>query len=453
MTIRENELQGVRSQGVPIQNPGLSYWQRTTRAFSLLNINRNSPVPPACSHVIIGSGLSGSLTAFELVEGGVRGEDIVILEAREAAGGASSRNAGHVRPDAFRGFTAYSNVHGADQAVKILENERLVLQRITDFVSRHNVQCDLHPTTTFEVCMTPEFAAYAAASVQACKEAGVDVSHVQFYEREEARAKTRVKNAVAAYEWPAASSHPAKLAQWLIRDVVSKGVRLFTHCPVTKVQKATSSESTQTASLQQEASTRQLWNVFTPRGSVTTPTVIHCTNAYASFLLPHLAPHVTPNRAQAHSLVATPAFSAEHTLASTYSLRYSLHHYYSLIQRQGDGTMILGVSRSNPSLSPETQATTVSLDDSYFNKEILEDGLRQLRVLFPEFDGDGGVHGEGLEHAWNGIIAMTADSVPFVGAIESLPGQYVCAGFNGHGEWSPDTRMNSSKLWLSVALP
>lgn len=28
---------------------------------------------------------------------------------------------------------------------------------------------------------------------------------------------------------------------------------------------------------------------------------------------------------------------------------------------------------------------------------------------------------------------MTTDSVPFVGHLERLPGQYVCAGFNGHG--------------------
>lgn len=28
---------------------------------------------------------------------------------------------------------------------------------------------------------------------------------------------------------------------------------------------------------------------------------------------------------------------------------------------------------------------------------------------------------------------MTTDSVPFVGQLEDLPGQYVCAGFNGHG--------------------
>jgi glycine/D-amino acid oxidase-like deaminating enzyme len=35
--------------------------------------------------VVIGSGISGGLTAFELLEAGVKGEDVIILEAREAA--------------------------------------------------------------------------------------------------------------------------------------------------------------------------------------------------------------------------------------------------------------------------------------------------------------------------------------------------------------------------------
>ena len=38
------------------------------------------------------------MTALELLEAGVSGEEVIILEAREAASGASSRNAGHVRP-------------------------------------------------------------------------------------------------------------------------------------------------------------------------------------------------------------------------------------------------------------------------------------------------------------------------------------------------------------------
>jgi hypothetical protein len=98
MTVIASDHKGAVKPSAPLPRPCLSYWQRTTRAFPHLNANRTTPVPAARQYVIIGSGISGALTAFKLTENGVSGADIVILEAREAASGASSRNAGHVRP-------------------------------------------------------------------------------------------------------------------------------------------------------------------------------------------------------------------------------------------------------------------------------------------------------------------------------------------------------------------
>jgi glycine/D-amino acid oxidase-like deaminating enzyme len=321
--------------------------------------------------------------------------------------------------DAFRGFSAYSKVHGEEQALKIINNERLVLERVDQFVKKHNVQCDFNLTTTFDVCMTPEFADYEAKSLEAFRQAGGDTSHIKFYDGEEAQQKTRIPGAVAAYEWPAGSSHPAKLTQFLLQAVISKGARLFTFCPATEVVQRTLDPV--------------LWDVHTPRGTIAAEKIIHCTNAHAAQLLPALDPFMRPNRGQAQSLVPVPAFSGRGGLQSTFSLRYSLHHFYSLIQRQGDGTLVLGVSRSNPTLSPETIASRLSTDDSQYNEEIVEDALRTFGQIFPDYTSETAMHGEGLDHAWTGIIGMTTDSVPFIGAIESLPGQYICAGFNGHG--------------------
>ena len=411
------------SKSLPREGPCLSHWQRTTRAFQYLHAHKTCNVPPRSKYVIIGSGISGGLVAFELLEAGVQGEDVVILEAREAASGASARNAGHVRPDAFRGFNAYAKVHGPEQALKIIANERLVLERVDAFVKTHNVHCDFLLTTTFDVCMTPEFATYEAESLEAYKRAGGDVSHVKYYEGKEAQEKTRIPAAVAAYEWPAGSSHPAKLSQFLLQSVIEKGVKLFTFCPATEVKRNESEPG--------------LWNVYTPRGVVTAEKIIHCTNAHAALLLPHLEPYLQPNRAQAHSLIPTPAFAAENVLQNTFSLRYSLHHFYSLIQRTTDGTLVLGVSRSNPTLSAETLAGRISTDDTHYNEEIAADAIQTFAKIFPQYQSGGTLHGEGLAHAWTGIISMTTDSVPFVGAIESLPGQYICAGFNGHGEYRP----------------
>jgi len=402
------------SRSLPNPNPCLSYWQRTTRGFPHLFANQNHPVPSTSKYVIIGSGISGGLTAFSLLEAGVKAEDLVILEAREAASGASSRNAGHIRPDAFRGFSAYAKVHGPEQALKIITNERLVLEKVDEFVKKHNVQCDFHLTTTFDVCMTEEFAKYEAESFEAYKLAGGDISHIKLYEGKEAQTKTGIPGAVAAYEWAAGSSHPAKLAQFLLQSVIEKGTKLFTFCPGTEMKRNGDS-----------------WDIHTPRGIVTAEKIIHCTNAHAAQLLPHLEAYFRPNRAQAHTLVPTPAYAAENTLQQTFSLRYSLYHFYSVIQRQGDGTLVLGVSRTNPTLSAETLASRLSTDDTCYNEEIAEDALRSFDQLFPDFLSKNARHGEGLQDVWTGIIAMTTDSVPFVGDLGD--NQYICAGFNGHG--------------------
>lgn len=98
--------------------------------------------------------------------------------------------------------------------------------------------------------------------------------------------------------------------------------------------------------------------------------------------------------------------------------------------------MILGVSRTNPTLSAETLASIVSVNDSHYTEEILQDSMKQWQILFPGEDsaiGGNGVHGAGLDNAWSGIVGMTGDNVPFVGPVDGMDGQWLCAGFGAHG--------------------
>lgn len=83
---------------LPQPSSTLSLWHRTTRSFPHLHANRLAPVPASTKYLIIGSGISGAFTAWKLVESGVKAEDVLIIEAREAVSGASGRNAGHIRP-------------------------------------------------------------------------------------------------------------------------------------------------------------------------------------------------------------------------------------------------------------------------------------------------------------------------------------------------------------------
>lgn len=407
--------------GLPVDNPCLSFWQQTTRSFPHLLANSDSAFPPTTKYLVIGSGLSGALTAFELTHSaGVPGSDVLILEAREAASGATSRNAGHVRPDAFRGFQVYRRVHGTEQALKIIANERDVLNKVDTFVRKHDVPCDFNLATTLDVCLTPEFAEFNARSFKEYQDAGGDLSHVKVYEGEDAAKRTGIRESVSAYEWPAGSSHPAKLAQWLLGQSIAKGASLFTQCPALKISKSSETEA--------------WWDIETPRGTITAQTVVHCTNGFAGHLISQLKPYVTPTRAQALSFVPPLALSGSKMLASTMSLRFSLHNFYSVMQRKADGIFILGASRRSPNLSRETVEGMTTPDDTKFNEEIRQDIITNFEKCFPACETGRLRHGEGVQHSWSGILGMTPDSVPFAGSLDDLPGQYVCAGFNGHGK-------------------
>lgn len=82
---------------------------------------------------------------------------------------------------------------------------------------------------------------------------------------------------------------------------------------------------------------------------------------------------------------------------------------------------------------PRIPPDLISFDDSTYNQEAAESGAE----FFREMTSSGGGsppsrHGEGLDHVWSGILGMTSDMVPLVGQVEE--GQWICAGFNGHGK-------------------
>ena len=60
-----------------------------------MNVNVPQTVPTSASVVIIGGGIMGTATAYELAKAGV--EDIVLIERGELAGGSTSRAAGGLR--------------------------------------------------------------------------------------------------------------------------------------------------------------------------------------------------------------------------------------------------------------------------------------------------------------------------------------------------------------------
>ncbi|KAM0706892.1 hypothetical protein Q7P35_006222 [Cladosporium inversicolor] len=393
---------------LPYPNAALSYWHRTTRGSPYLRANETGPLPTTIPYAIIGSGLSGALTAFELIQSGIKPDEILILEAREAVSGSTGRNAGHVRPDACSGFGDYAAIHGPEHALNIVNNEKIVLDSVRQFVQKHNIDCDFQPKQSFDVCLTQDIAQDELSNVEQYTNAGGSLENIELHSGDAARTRNGVRDALTAWDWPAASVHPVKLTQWLLIDSIEKGCRLFIHCPVSEVSQGENG----------------MWNVHTDRGVVAADKVIHCTNAYAGALLPQLtAMLLTPIKVQMHSLTPTKAFSGSNVLKTSMALRYEKHRYYALTQMAKDGMIIFGVAKPSG----------FTFDETSYTDELVMEGLEKFDSLFLKANHQEKRNGEGLDHAWSGLIAMTPDKVPYIGEIDGLEGQFICAGFNGHG--------------------
>ncbi|KAM5386536.1 hypothetical protein ACJZ2D_000499 [Fusarium nematophilum] len=276
-----------------------------------------------------------------------------------------------IEPNAFRGFPHFSAIHGPEQANLIIENEKLVLQNVKDFVDTNNVDCDFKYSTTFKVCLDRGCPDELAKSLATFRAAGGDTSYIKFHEGEQARAKTKVPDAVCAYEWPAASNHPCKLTQWVLSDVIQKGAKLSTHCPTVKVQK-------------HQGPTKR-WDVQTPRGVVAADTIVHCTNACAAYPLSELSGIVTPRRAQGDS-----------------------YHFFSVNQLK-DGTIVLGglATRKEEDKTREWSHGRISFDDTTHNPTLMNSSITEFSMMAPEATRPG----EGFSHVWTGIFGETPDAV------------------------------------------
>ena len=134
-------------------------------------------------------------------------------------------------------------------------------------------------------------------------------------------------------------------------------------------------------------------------------------NAYLPRLLPNTSTYVHPIRAQ--MLASTPH-------VSWLPLPVYSHEGYYYIRQSPDGSVLLGGARH---LFKEEEvgyedATTPHL------QEALENYYRTHFTEAPPLS---------VAKRWSGTMAFTPDGLPLFSEIESLPGSFWAAGFNGHG--------------------
>nr|KIR84852.1 hypothetical protein I308_05028 [Cryptococcus tetragattii IND107] len=463
----QGEIQNGRHMtGLPLESGFcLSLWLQTVRNNPLLNHRTTEELPKEAEVVIIGSGISGSLCALSLLQNPDPPKSVIILEARELCSGATGRNAGHCKPDQWRGFTNYQKRHNSEQALKvcrslmdigwisadlckILKNEQDTWESMAAYVRKHNVQCDFWIGKTLDVCMTDEVAEIAAKTFSDYFEAGGDVSKIEVTTgSKEAEEISRLKGARAVYAWDASTLHPWKLVAHIVQQALDLGLNLQTWTPATSI-----------------SGSAHQWTVHTDRGSITTSKVVHTTNAYAGFLLPEVRGAIHPTPHMCDKVIPPTSYSGTNSLQNSYAVIYPTGLYSINPRLNADGAVLFGGSAPNQQRlldyvaeDPENRQT----DDSLANFEPVTEAVRKLGREGFEWDFPKGAKGTEAryDYSWSGIIGRSADDVPFIGAVPDKPGQWMSCGHNGHGMARIFTaapalaKMVQGATWAEAGLP
>lgn len=348
-----------------------------------------SELPDSTDYLVVGSGFTGLSAALRLA---AAGKDVVVIDAAEIAGGASSINGGFVSADVKVGMNAVYSTYGPKIGHEMWASTVRATELVRDYANRPGVNAVTH---------NDGMAALGKGSRDLKKfDREVDWYHSKFdvdLEVVDAREIHTIVGGdsfnVALFDPTGFGVHPARLAFGLAREVHREGVKLVEGCAATKL--------TQTANGHR---------VETSNGVIETGDVILATNGYTTRALSkELKRLVIPVGSY---IVVTEPLGAERAAAvfPTGVVAWHNKRLLNYMRRTHDDRILFGGRRS--------LHTNLDLDAS-------ADDLRSaLEGYWPSLES------VELTHVWGGRLGITFDLTPHIGRVE---GAWYALGYGGHG--------------------
>lgn len=195
-----------------------------------------NPEPPLTHNtstdlLIIGAGFTGLWTAL-LAKEENPGRDIVLLEAGEAAIGASGRNGGFMDASITHGF-----LNGQARWTREIKTLHALgvnnLAGIEDTLSRYNIECDYLRSGEIDLATEPYLLDAFHEMIELAKPYGIDF---QFLDRDQIQRVVHSPLFLGGIKrFDSSIVNPAQLAWGLRRVCLALGVRLFENTPAKKL--------------------------------------------------------------------------------------------------------------------------------------------------------------------------------------------------------------------------
>jgi glycine/D-amino acid oxidase-like deaminating enzyme len=338
---------------------------------------------------------------------------------------------GHTKAASYRAFPRHTQSHGLHEAIKIARLEYENIAATHAFAVKHNIVCESRPCDTVDIIYDSDAYTSGLSSIKLMQESMPPNDPVALYEiygPEEAKKQFLVDgdDVKGAIRYPAGSISAYKFAIGVLKLCLSRGLSLQTFTPVTKIQKLEPG----------------IWTAVTPRGTMTTKNLILATNGYTAHLLPHMQTKIVPLRGQVTAHRHGPKLAGIHPdgLPLTYSFIYTTGYEYMIprprvasVPEEFVGDIVIGGGLG--ALPQEGLTEFGETDDTVINslnaKYLQETTARYFGSNWGSDDPNQRVRQE-----WTGIMGITGDDLPYVGAFPGEEGLWISAGFNGHGKRS-----------------
>jgi glycine/D-amino acid oxidase-like deaminating enzyme len=369
-----------------------SYWEATAKPLAYPQLQTNIKVDVA----VIGGGYTGLSAALHLASDGI---SVAVLEAGHIGWGASGRNGGFVCfPSAKLGLSAMIKRYGLEATRHYYRTQAEGAELTMSLIRDNGIEADLTGEGHFNVAQHPALFAGVVEDASAwTKLLGIKT---QIYSAEEFRAIGHggTESFGASRYWPSAAIHPLKFAIGLGQAAAKAGAQLFAHSKVERWARDGGAH-----------------HLITAQGSVHAGKVIVATNGYTpDGLRRELDRRIIP--AISNIIVTRPLSEDElerHQFRtfSPLSNERNLLYYY---RRLPDNRILFG-GRGD---------TTGRDRDGETVKQWLSEGLFRC---FPDW------RGIKIDYFWRGLVCMTRDLVPKIGALPDDPSTFFALAYHGNG--------------------
>ena len=334
--------------------------------------------------IIIGGGLVGCGLAYQLTR---RGKNVILMERRNIASGATGRCGGMVMKIDGRDTDACEI---AKRWQYVSENDRM----LDAFEEELGVEFGLWRRGSLDIACTDEEMELLGRIVRIQKDELGD----EEIELLDAKALKRLSPLLsdrcrgARYRPSDGCVNPFKLTRALLRKAVEMGAEVHTWTRGEEIL----------------FNNRAVIGIRTDKGVFESDTVVIATNGWAAELVPGLP--IVPLRALA--VVTEPAPPVP---AFTFEAQLHMKVVYGCTQTKR-GNILVGGPPERPASQQDQFNEHVSLQELRFNTSVLTELMPTL----------GRLH---VIRAWSGGMGIAPDGMPCVGALASHEGLYVAAGY------------------------